>query len=291
MEQQLDLAISTIIAIATTIATLALISIGLAIIFGIMRVINLAHGEFVMLGSYVVVRLNVEHGISVWLGMLVAPVALALLGALVEVVLMRRLYGRLLDTLLATWGLSLAITQLVVWKYGSFSPGVGTLFGHFTVGKYSIADYNLFLIGMTVAILVALYMILRHTEYGVLARAAAQRPEAAARLGVNVARIRTITFAFGSALAGLTGALLAPSVAVVPTEGQGFVAQAFMTVISGGEAVVTGMLATAGLLGGVQHGVARFATAFFGQAALLLTAIVLLRIFPRGLSGNWARRL
>ena len=282
----MDQALIIVISVLTSVATLLLISVGLAVIFGLMRVINLAHGEFLMLGAYAVL-VATRNGISVWIAIPLAGVSVGIFGLVVERLLIRPLYGRILDTLLATWGLSLVLVQAVSIVFGPATNGIGTPLGSVHVGGYSFSQYSLVLITMALITLTAVYLLFTRTRYGVMARAAIQNPAMARALGIDTARMNMLTFGIGSGLAGLAGALLAPVAGVVPSFGQAYIAQAFMTVIVGGPDVITGASAAAGLLGGSYSLVSYLTTPFIGQAALLLIAIVLLRILPRGLSGNW----
>jgi urea transport system permease protein len=277
----MDQVLTIVVSILTSVATLLLISVGLAVIFGLMRVINLAHGEFLMLGAYAVL-VGTRTGISVWLAIPLAGLAVGIFGVVVE-----RLYGRILDTLLATWGLSLVLVQAVSIVFGPATNGIGTPLGSVHFGGYSFSQYSLVLIAMAVVTLTAVYALFTRTRYGVMARAAIQNPPIARALGIDTARMNMLTFGIGSGLAGLAGALLAPVAGVVPSFGQAYIAQAFMTVIVGGPDVITGTSAAAVLLGGSYSFVSYLTTPFIGQAALLLIAIVLLRILPQGLSGNW----
>jgi branched-chain amino acid transport system permease protein len=144
---------------------------------------------------------------------------------------------------------------------------------------------------MAILLLTAVLLVFTRTPYGVMARAAVQNRAMAQALGINTARTNMVTFSLGSALAGLAGGLLAPMAGVVPSMGQAFIAQSFMTVIVGGPAVVSGTSAASALLGGSYNLISYLATPFIGQAALLVIAIVLLRVMPLGISGNWRRQL
>jgi urea transport system permease protein len=283
-----DQILVVVLGVTTNIATLVIVSLGLSVIFGMMRVINLAHGELIMLGAYTVLAVTRASG-NVWLGMAAAPIAVGLIGLVVERLIIRFLYGRILDTMLATWGLSLVLVQGVTILFGPATQGLATPLGNFTIGAYSASRYSLFLIIMAGALLATTYLVFKHTWYGLEARAATQLPGMAAALGVNAARSHMTTFAFGAALAGAAGALIAPVTGVVPTIGLAFIARAFMTVIVGGPAVLLGTTASASLLGIFENLVSYLATPFLGQGALLAVAILILRVLPTGLSGGWRR--
>lgn len=285
-----DQALAVLVSVLASVATLLLVSLGLAVIFGLMRVINLAHGEFVMLGAYTVLTAT-RLGINVWVAIPLAGVTIGVFGLLVERLLIRPLYGRILDTLLATWGLSLVLVQAVTLVFGPATNGIGTPLGSVHVGNYSFSQYSLVLIVVAAATLATVFWVFTRTPYGIMSRAAIQNPAMARALGVDTAQMNMLTFGLGSALAGLAGGLLAPTAGVVPSLGQAFIAQSFMTVIVGGPGVITGTSAAAGMLGGSYNLVSYFTTPFIGQAALLLIAIVLLRLLPQGLSGNWKHQL
>ena len=270
--------------LATSISILALVSLGLAVIFGMRGVINLAHGEFIMLGAFSTLT-GVRAGLNIWLAMAVAAAVVGVFGIVVERLLIRHLYGRLADTMLATWGLSLIMVQAVENRYGSVTEGIPVPVGNFSVGEFSMSRYNLVLMAAAVAGVVATYTIMRRTRYGLLARAATQSDTMAEGLGVNTSRVNMWTFGLGSALAGLAGALLAPVVGVIPTMGQTFVARAFMTVIVGGPSFVAGTVSASGLLGFIENAGTNWFTPVIGQAMLLMAAIVILRFRPQGLTG------
>jgi branched-subunit amino acid ABC-type transport system permease component len=278
------------ITVATNVALLVVMSVGLAVIFGMMGVINLAHGEFLMLGAFFTLT-GVRLGLNIWLAMVVASIGVGLLGIVVEVALIQFLYGRLAATMLATWGLSLILVQLTVILYGPATQGIPTPLGSFAVGRYSVSLYSVVLIAGAVALLALVLWVLTRTRYGVMARACTQLPGMASALGINPKRVNMLTFGFGSALAGAGGALLAPIAGVVPSMGQAYVGRAFMTVVVGGPGVLTGTASAAGLLGTVNSVVSQTTTPLLGTTALLVVSMVLLRLLPTGITGRWGRRL
>ena len=275
--------------LVTTISVLALVSIGLAITFGMRGIINLAHGEFIMLGAFATLT-GVRNGLTTWVAMLAAAVAVGVFGIIVERLLIRWLYARLADTMLATWGLSLVMVQVIENVYGSVTEGIAVPVGDFRVGNYSMSTYNVVLMGAAVACVLVTYAVMRHTRYGLHARASVQSPSMAESLGVNTSRINMWTFGFGASLAGAAGAVLAPLVGVIPTMGQTFVARSFMTVIVGGPAFVAGPVSASGLLGFIENVSTNLFTPVTGQAMLLIAAIVILRFLPQGLTGQRSLR-
>ncbi len=287
----MDLFVAIALQLIYGVANLALISLGLAIIFGMMRVINLAHGEFLMLGGYTVV-VSTNAGVNIWIAMLIlAPLVVGIIGVIVERLLIRWLYGRMVDTLLATWGLSLLLIGIITSIFGAstastISPPLGVV----RMGQYSISGYEIFLIGVTVVLLGGVWLTLRYTKLGLLARGTMQNAQMASSLGVSTNRIYMITFGLGAAVTGLAGGLLAPITGVLPTIGATYIAKAFITVISGGASILAGTAAGSVLLGGI-NGIFTFLSGpTFGEVALLLAAIVLLRLMPRGITGRFFRK-
>ncbi len=271
--------------ILSGVATLVIISLGLAVVFGMMGIINFAHGEFLMLGAFGTLT-GVRAGLPLGVSMALAALGVGAFGLLVERLLIHRLYGRLEATMLATFGLSLILVQVAVLIWGTSTQGVPTPLDSFTIGRYSISEYRIAMIVAAVALLVLVWWTFTRTRFGVMARAATQNRDMASAVGINAGRINMGTFAFGAALAGAGGALLAPVVAVAPSMGGTYIARAFMTVVVGGPGVVSGTAAASGLLGSVQRVVSDLSTAFVGTAALLVVAIVLLRVMPTGISGR-----
>jgi len=275
------------LSVLSGIAILLIAVLGLAIVFGLMRIINMAHGEFIMLGALITVTLTRAADFPLVLSILVATMAMAVLGMIVEWMLVRHLYGkRLLDTLLVTFGLGLIMFQTAVNVFGTSPPGISTPLGSFNVGIYTLSLYRTLLPLFAIALIVGLYFLFTRTKYGLLARAASQNQEVAGYLGVNTKRVHLQTFALGTGIAGLAGGLLAPIVSVTPTLGQAYIGQAFVTVVVGGPAFLTGPIASSVLLGGAQGLVAHQWTSFWGLAILFLIAIVLLRFMPKGITGN-----
>ena len=286
----MDYAVVVALQILSGVATLVIVSLGLAVVFGMMRVINLAHGEFLMLGGYTAI-LSYGHGANLWLAILVLPpIVVGLIGAVVERLLIRRLYGRMIDTMLATWGLSLAFIGGVTMLFGNSNTGVSAPLGSFEVGRFHVASYDIFLMLAACALSAIVWAVLKLTPAGLIARGTMQNAEMAAALGVAPDRVYAITFSAGAALSGLAGGLIAPVAGVLPTMGTAYIAKAFITVITGGAAMLTGTLVASALLGTVSTVFTFVWTPVFGEVALLVFAIVLLRLLPRGITGRFLRR-
>jgi branched-chain amino acid transport system permease protein len=263
------LAFSALYQFGDAFAFLVLSACGLAVIFGMMGVINLAHGEFIMCGAYVTAS-TVHAGLPLPLAIMAGAIVAALVGALVELVVIRHLYDRPLDTIVATWGLSLIATQGTLIMVGSTMAGVGTPFGSFQVGDYSYSIYRLVLFASALGVLGGLYMLFNWTRFGVLARATIQVPHMAAALGVDT---------------GLAGGLYAPTMTLVPTMGATFIMEAFVTVVIGGADVFLGTAPAGGVLAVVKSAMTSWQGQLFGQIGLLVAVIIVVRVLPKGISG------
>jgi branched-chain amino acid transport system permease protein len=283
----MDLALVVLIQVLYAVASLVIVSAGLAVIFGIMKVINLAHGEFMMLGAYAVIA-ALKIGINLWIAMfIVAPIAVGLVGVVLERLVIRRLYGRMVDTMLATWGLSLLLVGIVTSVAGNTTAGVSAPLGSFSVGAYSVSGYTLVIIAVAVVLSLAIRFALTRTQLGLIARGTMQKPDMANALGISPSRVYSVTFAVGAALSGLAGGLLAPLTGVVPTMGAAFVAKAFITVIGGGPAILAGLIGASTLFGAINQLATFVTTPVLGEVALLVAAIVMLRLLPQGITGRF----
>jgi branched-chain amino acid transport system permease protein len=283
----MDLAAIIALNILNGVSSLILLSLGLAIIFGMMRVINLAHGEFLMLGAYTTV-FTTNAGLNIWIAMLVvSPLVVGAIGVAVERGIIRFLYGRMVDTMLATWGLSLFIIGLTTTIFGNTANGVPAPLGSFGIGDYRASFYSIVLIVIAVALMVAVYLVLRFTRFGLVARATMQNPNMASALGVSPPRIYMATFGIGAAVSGLAGGVLAPISGIIPAMGTAYIAKAFITVVSGGASILAGTLTAATLFGFVNQVATLGTTPVFGEVALFVSAIVLLRLLPQGITGRF----
>ena len=275
---------------ADVFAFLILASAGLAIVFGMMGVINMAHGEFIMCGAYVTVGL-VNLGLPLVLAQLGGAVIAGLLGVLVEVTIIRRFYRRPADTLLATWGLSLIVTQGTLLVLGSTLSGIGTPPGSFTVGEYSFSTYRMILFAASLAVLAFVYIVFMRTRFGVLARATMQHAAMARALGVRINWVYAISFGLGTGLAGLCGGLYAPTMSLIPTMGGTFVVESFVTVVIGGANVLLGTAPAGILLAIIRTGLNAWHGQIVGQIGMLIAVILVIRILPDGITGWVNKRL
>ena len=264
---------------------LVLISLGLALIFGMMKVINLAQGEFLMLGAYFCV-LGSGMGLPLWLAIPLAGVMVGLFGVVVERTVIQWLYGRVLDTLLATWGISLLMIGVITTVAGPQSYSVSSGMGRLEVGGFVMPGYSMVIIAGAVLMLVGTFIILRFTNLGLIVRGTMQNPQMASALGTNTSQIYMMTFGFGSALTGLAGALLVPLFGASPTMGGLYIGKAFIAVISGGPWPLIGSVSASGLYGTIDGVISYLFTPVLGEIVVLLVAIVMLRLLPSGITGR-----
>lgn len=263
---------------------LILIALGLTIIFGIMRVINMAHGELMMVGAYTVYAATAA-GYSFFVGFILAPFVAGAIGIIMERSVIRFLYKRNdLSTLLATWGFSMILQQVTKLVFGPqprpiLSPFPGSV--HFLGGTYP--TYRIFSMFLCLAIIIGVLLLFFKTNYGTRARATIQNTEMADVLGINTKRMFLFAFGFGSALAGVSGALLAPLIGVIPTMGLDFIARAFFIVVVGGMGNVLGVLGSGLLLGETESIITTIFNGTTAQIVVLVVVIILMLIKPRGL--------
>ena len=264
-------------------AFLVLCAMGLSIIFGMMGIINLAHGEFMMLGAFIATF--AARVMPFPLAVIVGTAGVGIFGFLMDRLLIKRLYGRPLDSVVATWGLSLILQQGMLILFGAYIPGMTTPLGSFRVGDNAYSVYRLLLSGIAIVLLITVYIIFMKTRFGLDSRATIQNPQNAVSMGINTPRIYSLTFMLGSALAGLSGALYAPTMTVAPTMGQSFQSQSMLTVIVGGADPLIGTVMSGGTLGVVQGVLSSLYGSFYGRIGILLVTIVVIRVLPKGFSG------
>jgi len=265
---------------------LLMIGLGLAIVYGTMGVINLAHGEFVMLGAYGAWALQNTIGLSIITSLPLIFITLALVGLLLEYSVIRRLYKRPLDTILATWGIGIVIQQLVRLGIGAdskFVQGPDFLSGNLQIGDVYMSNYRIFLIVFSLSMLLITWLLMNKTEFGTKLRAVIQNREISECYGIEAKKVYAVTFAYGAGLAGMAGALLTPLVSTIPTMGTGLVVDSFLVVIVGGVGSLFGTAAASALVG---EGSAMFSLLMndtLGRIAVLLAIILLIRFKPNGL--------
>jgi urea transport system permease protein len=275
-------------------SVLLLAAIGLAITFGVMGVINMAHGEMVMLGAYTtfVVQEYIRAynpALFDYSLVIAVPLAFAVAGAVgiaIERGIIRFLYGRPLETLLATWGLSLILQQAVRTIFGPTNKEVGNpswMSGAFDLGGLTITYNRLWIICFALAVFVALLAMLRLTRLGLEMRAVTQNRAMAAAMGIRTARIDALTFGLGSGIAGIAGVALSQIDNVSPNLGQGYIIDSFMVVVFGGVGNLWGTLVGAFTLGIANKFLEPYAGAVLGKIAILVLIILFIQKRPRGM--------
>ncbi len=271
-----------------------LVALGLSVTFGLMGVINMAHGEFIMIGAYMTYVMQ-EIFVSVFgkSGNLyyIAAIPFAflvtfLMGCIMEKTLITRLYGRKVDSLLATWGISLILQQAARSIFGSQGVNVTApdfLRSGLQIGPCTFAYNRLFIIGMVVVCLVAVWLLMNKTSFGAQMRATMQNRSMAQCMGINSKRVDCLTFAIGSGLAGVAGCSIALLGSVDSTVGQNYIVYSFMTVVLGGVGNLLGTVIGAMIIGFSSIIVESYQSASIARAIVLLIIIVFLQFRPKGL--------
>ena len=265
---------------------LLLVALGLAIIYGVTGVINLAHGEFVMLGAYTAWLLQTNLGLSLLASLLPIFLVLALFGWLLEIVVIRHLYDRPLDTMLATWGIGVMAQQIVRLAVGGelrYVQMPSLMASSVDIFGVQTSAYRVFILCVALALFGLTGFILYGTKFGLKVRAITQSRSVAAAFGINASRIYRLTFAYGAGLAGLAGALVSPLKSVSPEMGTTYVVDAFMVVVMGGVQSLLGTLASSGIIGELTGVIAFAWNDTVAKALVLIAIIVLIRFRPQGL--------
>jgi urea transport system permease protein len=265
---------------------LLLVALGLSIIYGTIGVINLAHGEFIMLGAYAAWALKTYAGLSLLPGLVLIFLGVGLFGWLVERILLRRLYRRPLDTILATWGVGVVLQQVVRLtaggdlRYVELPPSMASSVSIFGV---EIAAYRIFIFVVAALLFLISWSIMNRTTFGLKLRAVVQDRNVASCFGINADRIYSLTFAYGAGLAGLAGAIVSPLKSVSPEMGTGYVVDAFMVVVLGGVQSLFGTVISAFALGEVTGVIAFLQNDTIAKATVLILIISVIRFRPQGL--------
>ncbi|MCA7922213.1 branched-chain amino acid ABC transporter permease [Burkholderia cenocepacia] len=267
--------------ICTTAAVLFIVTVGLMVIFGVMQIVNFAHGALLTLGAYasfVVTRLGLDPWVSVPLAIAVGTVV----GMAVEWIIVRPLYKRPLDAILATWGLGIVIGQIIVMVFGREVQFVETsMKGAVSIAGTEYSAYRLVLVPIALGLCAGLTLLLSGTRFGVKTRAVIMNEDLARGLGIHSGRIRFVTFALGAALGSLAGALITPLSSVDPDMGVGWIVSAFMLVMVSGHSMMS-LLVTCIVFGACQVLVSTFVSPVLGGLTIAVLAALTLRIRPRG---------
>lgn len=276
-------------------AVFLLMALGLAIIFGQMGVINMAHGEFMILGAYITyLTSNVFadyfpalFGGYFFVAMVLAFLAAAALGALVEWTVIRRLYHRPLDTLLATWGLSLLLQQSYRSIFGAREVGVAV--PDWMAGAFQVTDFvqlpvnGVFVMCIAVAVTLAVYLLMFRSGWGSRVRAVVQNRPMAGAVGINTAKMDRMTFALGCGIAGVAGSAFTMIGSTGPSAGQDYIVDTFLVVVFGGAASILGTVASAFSISQAQSTMEFFLGGSMAKVLTLMTVVIILMFRPQGL--------
>ncbi|MFC6144940.1 branched-chain amino acid ABC transporter permease [Paraburkholderia silvatlantica] len=267
--------------VVTTAAILFIVSAGLLMVFGVMKIINFSHGAFLTTGGYASV-IVAHAGLNWWWGV---PCALAIgfvAGMAVERFIVRPLYARPLDAILATWGLGIIVSQIITLIFGRGVQMVASpVDGAISLAGAHYSAYRLILVGVAVLIALALGWLLNGTRLGLQTRAVIMNEALARGLGISSSRVRFMTFSTGAALASAAGCLITPLASVDPNMGVPWIVGAFMLVLVSGSSLVSLAVASV-VLGGAQVLVSTFVNPVLGGLTIAVLAALLLRIRPEG---------
>jgi branched-chain amino acid transport system permease protein len=264
-------------------AIIVLVVLGLGMIAGMMGIFNFAHGELVLLGAYTT-YLVYTFGLPVWLGMLAAPFVVAAIGFVVERLVIRRFYAVPIAAMLATYALGLVIREGVRGLIGGLyiyvpEPIVGSL----TVGGAHLSRWRLAIIAITTAMMLASYLLLTRTSFGLRVRAALENPSLARASGISTNALYALTFTFGAALAGLAGALIVPVFSLFADLGIRFLIQGFLAIMVGGIGTLQGAVAGAGVVGALNAALPWAMPPVLADVLVFVIAIVFVKFRPGGL--------
>lgn len=269
----------------TTAAILFAVASGLMIILGVMKLINFAHGAFLTIGGYAAYVVT-QLGWNPWLAIPFAAAVGFLLGLVVERAIVRPLYARPLDAILATWGLGIIIGQVITIAFGRQVQFVQSpISGAIEFLGQSYSTYRLVLVLLALALGAALTALLYFTRFGLNARAVIMNEDLARGLGIDSTRVRLTTFGLGAALASMAGAMITPLISVDPNLGLPWLVNSFMLVLVSGVSI-PGLLVASLILGGAQVLVSTYVSAILGGLTIVVLAAVLLRIRPQGIAGG-----
>ncbi len=266
-----------------TVATLGLIVLGLAVVFGLLGVMNMAHGEFVMLGAYSALVVQ-NNGLPIMLAVPLALLVCGVVGWLVEWLMIRHLYSRPFDTLLATWGLAILMRKAVEGVFGrgyqsidQIVPGTVHLLG------VDYPAYRIVLFCLIAVVFAALFGWYQRSNTGARIKAMVSNPDLAAAVGIDTVLLARMTFVFGVCTAGLAGVLLAPLVRIEPFMGLDYLLSSFFILVVGGLGSFEGLLIGSGIIGGTDIVVSAISDKTAGYLSVLIISIVFLWLKPDGL--------
>ena len=284
--------VSQIITGLSIASILLLVALGLAIIYGATGVINLAHGEFVMLGAYSAWALQTFFHLSLFKSLIFIFLIVAALGWVIERTVIRHLYARPLDTILATWGIGIIAQQAIRLTAGGelrYVEMPKQLADSILLFGVEVSAFRIFVLVFAAALFILTWYLMFRTSYGIKLRAITQNPEIASSFGINSNRIYGLTFAYGAGLAGLAGALISPLKSVSPEMGTTYVVDAFLIVVLGGVESLMGTVFSAIILGELSSILSFHSNDTIAKALVLLAIVVLIRFRPQGLFSSRSR--
>jgi len=282
--------ISFILQYLDSVSFLIIAGLSIAIIYGMMGIINMATGEFMMVGAYIFALL-VHAGCSWLIALLASFIGGAILGLLLDKIIICRMHGKPIESLVITYGVSLIISQIVFIIFGPSIGGVAAPIGSISIFGMQYSGYRLFIVGVAFFLMLCIYYLFQHTRIGIHVRATMQNREIAGCMGVNIDRMNTMPFVLASGLAGLGGALYAPIMTLSPTYGNNFLTHGFVAVIVGGTEPLIGTVLSSLALATVESSLANLMNTLFGRIGILVVAILLLRFLPKGFSGLLENRM
>lgn len=268
----------------TTAASLLMLSMGMAIIFGIMNVVNLAHGELIVIGAYVAYTVTEILGLPFAAAAVASFLVTALLGAVIEKLIVKKLYGKIAETLLVTYALSMILQQILRLLYGGdyihvAAPVSGTL----RIAGTIMPIYYGYIILIGLAVFAATLLLFNRTKIGMQIRAVSQNRTISECLGVNVKRIDTLTFAYGAGLTGLAGCMIAPINSMSPFVGSNYMVDSFMAVVLGGVDSLFGTVLGSLLMGESNSLIGGYLDSVFAEMIVVFAVVILIRFRPKGL--------
>lgn len=264
-------------------AIFVLVVLGLGVIASMMGIFNFAHGEFVLLGAYTVYLLS-NSGLPVWLGMVAAPLVVALVGLILERWVIRRFYETPIVAMFGTYAIGMALRESVrALLGGQFYSVVAPFVGSFSVGDVSISRWKTVVIMITLVVMFGCYLLLTRTSFGLRVRASLENPALARASGISTSRVYAATFSFGAALAGLAGGLMVPIYSMNADMGVPFLIKSFLAVMLGGVGSFEGSLAGAALVGASSAALPWAIKPVVADILVFIIAIAIMKVRPEGL--------
>lgn len=269
--------------IAWQIATLAIVTLGLAIVFGKLRIMNMAHGEFVMIGAYSPIMTS-SLGLPMWMQIPVCILTVAFVALVVERVVVRHLYGRIFDSLLATWGISILLREGVELIFGrGFQSASAPISGTMTVLGTDYPAYRVLIFVLIVLGFIALAWWNARSKVATQIKAMVGNPALAQAIGINTSRLSAGAFVFGCTTAGLAGLMLAPTVQIEPMMGLDYLIRSFFALVIGGLGTLSGLGIGTTLIAGTQSAISAASSQTAGYLVVLVISILFLWLKPNGI--------